>query len=150
MIVTQKPKPVCRILMVEDDPDRTLLLQSWLPPDVRTVVVTSAGRAIGLLERDRGNVYAGILLDHDLQQQISTEADRHLSGSNVVESIIRNVSKDVPVFVHSGNLQESPLMVRRLEESGFRVTRMQIDNLTRIHLQNWMEDVRELWEDLEE
>lgn len=47
--MTKKPKPVFRILIVEDDPDRAQTLESWLPEDVRTVVVTSAGKAMGLL-----------------------------------------------------------------------------------------------------
>lgn len=60
------PKPVFRTLIVEDDPERANILQDWLPDNVRPVVVTSAGKAMGVLARDRGNVYAGILLDHDL------------------------------------------------------------------------------------
>lgn len=87
----KKPKPVLRILIVEDDPDRARRLQSWLPEGVRTVVVASAGRALGVLHRDRGSVYAGILLDHDLQEQAATDSDRHLSGSDVVDAIIMNV-----------------------------------------------------------
>jgi CheY-like chemotaxis protein len=51
-------RPFFRILTVEDDPMRADLLQSWLPEDVRIVLVTTAGKAIGLIKRDRGNVYA--------------------------------------------------------------------------------------------
>jgi CheY-like chemotaxis protein len=35
----KKRKPVLRILIVEDDPDRARRLQSWLPQDTRSVVV---------------------------------------------------------------------------------------------------------------
>ena len=75
----KKRKPVLRILIVEDDPERARRLQSWLLQDARTVVVASAGRTLGVLHRDRGSVYAGILLDHDLQKQAATDSDRHLS-----------------------------------------------------------------------
>ena len=43
----KKRKPVLRILIVGDGPGRALRLQSWLPHDVRTVVVPSAGRSLG-------------------------------------------------------------------------------------------------------
>ena len=43
----KEPKPLMRILIVEDDAERALRLQSWLPQDLRTVVVPSAGRTMG-------------------------------------------------------------------------------------------------------
>jgi CheY-like chemotaxis protein len=58
-----------RILLIEDNPIRIALFQNWLPAEVRLLVVSSAGKAEGLLLRDRGRVYAGILLDNDLQEQ---------------------------------------------------------------------------------
>ncbi len=64
-----------RLLIIEDDSDRIQLFQSWVPERVLTVVATSAGRALGILERDPGHVYGGILLDHDLEKQTITEAD---------------------------------------------------------------------------
>lgn len=146
----KKPKPVLRILIVEDDPDRARRLRSWLPDNVRTVVVASAGRALGVLERDRGSVYAGILLDHDLQEQAATDSDRHLSGSDVVDAIIMNVSKHVPVLVQSVNVSHAPIMADRLESAGFWVTRIPMDKLTKEKLGVWMEEVCEIWEDLHE
>ena len=136
-----------RILIVEDDPDRIEILKTWLPDDVMTVAVTSSGKAIGLLERDCGRVYAGIMLDHDLQEQVAAESDRYLCGQDVVDAITRNIQKDVPILIHSMNLSESPAMVRRLEGSGFQVTRIPFANLSRENLTDWMEDARELWED---
>ena len=53
-------------LLVEDDPDRIARFTAWCPPDARLVVARGGGRALGLLERDPGRVYAGLLLDHDL------------------------------------------------------------------------------------
>lgn len=143
----KKPKPVFRILIVEDDPDRAETLQDWLPRDVRPVVVTSAGKAMGLLARDKGHVYAGILLDHDLQQQTAIEKDLYLSGEQVVESAIRNVYKDVPILVHSVNAQQASVMVSKLEAAGFDVTRMSMDHLKKEQLLEWVEEAREMWED---
>ena len=95
-----------------------LVIRCWLPKDVRSVV-TSAGKALGLLSRGRGNVYAGILLDHDLQQQTAASSDQYLSGEQVAEAIVRYVAKDVPILVHSVNVQRAPVMVSRLEAARF-------------------------------
>ncbi len=119
-------------------------------PALRTVVVASAGRALGVLQRERGSVYAGILLDHDLQEQAATDSDRHLSGNDVVDAIIMNVSKHVPILVHSVNVSQAPVMVGRLESAGFWVTRVPMDKLTKEKLDEWLEEVREIWEDLQE
>ena len=146
----KKPKAVFRILLVEDDPERTELLQSWLPKDVRTVVAASAGKAMGLLARDKGNVYGGILLDHDLQMQTVTRTDRYLCGSDVVNAIIRYISRDVPILVHSTNVQEAPVMVTRLENADFSVTRIPMYRLKQEQVVDWIEEARESWQDLNE
>src|SRR6056297_849675 len=104
------PKPRFRILMIEDDTERAELLQSWLPKDVIVVMASSAGRALGILERDRGYVYAGLMLDHDLQLQTATEADKGLSGSNIVDAVIRNIDRRTPILVHSYNRSKAPIM----------------------------------------
>ena len=146
----RRSKPFFRILVVEDDPQRASLLQSWLPEDVRTVLVTTAGKAIGLLKRDSGNVYAGIMLDHDLQLQRTTESDFYLSGGDVVEAVIRYISNDVPVLVHSMNFSQAPLMASRLHKAGFSVIQTPMNELTRAILCQWLEEAREIWEDLQE
>jgi CheY-like chemotaxis protein len=145
-----KPKPVMRVLMVEDNEIRAQRLQSWLPEDVRTVVASSVGRALGVLQRDRGDVYAGILLDHDLGQQAAVSSDRYMTGMDVVDAIIMNIAKHVPILVHSMNLTWAPVMVSRLTSAGFWVTRVQMDNLTEEWLHEWMEDVREIWKDMQD
>jgi CheY-like chemotaxis protein len=136
-----------RILIIEDDRERERILKSWLPPDVRTVVAGSGGRAIGILERDRGRVYAGILLDHDLQGRIATSTDRSLDGKDIVNMIVKNISKDVPILVHSMNVTQAPVMAQRLEKDGYSVTRIPMANLTKERLQAWVEEARAMWED---
>ena len=136
-----------RLLIIEDDHERERILRSWLPPDVKTVVAGSAGRAIGILERDRGSVYAGILLDHDLQGRIAPATDHYLDGKDVVQWIIKNISKDVPILVHSMNVTQAPVMAKRLEKDGFYVTRIPMANLTKERLQEWVEEARAVWDD---
>jgi CheY-like chemotaxis protein len=145
-----KRKAFFRILIVEDDPDRIEKFRSWLPKDVRTNVVTSAGKAMGVLKRDPGRVYDGIMLDHDLQRQAVNKVDRSLSASDLVDSIIHCVSKDVPILIHSTNVTEAPFMAARLESARFWVTRIPMSALTQKRLLDWVVEVRESradWED---
>lgn len=136
-----------RLLIIEDDYERERVLKSWLPSDVKTVVAGSAGRAIGVLERDRGSVYAGILLDHDLQGRTATSSDRLLDGKDIVNMIVKNISKNVPILVHSMNVTQAPIMAHRLEKDGYCVTLIPMANLTKERLQEWVSEARALWED---
>jgi len=129
---------------LKDDHERERILRSWLPPDVKTVVAGSGGRAIGILERDRGSVYAGILLDHDLQGRTATATDCTLDGKDVVNMIVKNISKNVPILVHSMNVTQAPVMARRLEKDGFYVTRIPMTSLTKERLQEWVAEARAL------
>jgi CheY-like chemotaxis protein len=135
-----------RILLIEDDNGRARKIREWLPEDVRLVHAGSAGRAIGILQRDR-DAYAGIMLDHDLQGQVATDMDFFLSGSNVVKSIIANVSNETPVMVHSMNPDDAPKMVHALTKSGFSVTRLPMVVMTKAGLNEWLQEVRESWDE---
>lgn len=147
----RRPHPICRILIIEDDTRRSEQLKAWLPEDMRAVVARSAGAAIGILNKDRGhNVYAGILLDHDLERRVATEADQYLCGADVAEAIKRNVSNGVPVLVHSMNVSQAPLLVSRLEGAGFTVERIPMANLTQRTFTEWVHEARLLWQDLHE
>lgn len=132
-----------RILIIEDNAQREKLLRSWIPPDARVVIAKSAGRAIGILERDRGRVYSGIVLDHDLQEKPATEADRYLSGQDLVDRIISNVSRDVPILVHSVNASQGWVMAVRLQKQGFEVTHIPMSLLTAGVFEEWVQEVRE-------
>ena len=144
-------KPL-RILLIEDDQDRAAKLRTWIPEEIKTVLAASAGRAIGILKLDGkhcGRIYAGIMLDHDLQAQAVTEMDRHLSGTQVVDSIIRHIQLDVPILVHSVSDTLAPGMVARLKSAGFSVTYIPMYNLTPECLNDWLKYVMDLWDDEE-
>jgi CheY-like chemotaxis protein len=147
------PKPtVYRILLVEDDQERADILISYLPKDIRVVFASSAGRALGIVKTDHRNrrdksPYCGIMLDHDLQEQIVCAEEGLLSGMNVVDAIIDSVSRDVPILIHSMNPSEAPMMVKKLKSAGFRVTRMPMRELTAEKLLGWLEDECEAYND---
>ena len=148
-----KPKlTVHRILLVEDDQERADRLISYLPKHMRVVQASSAGRAIGIIRADhrhRGDKspYCGIMLDHDLQEQIVSADDSQLSGMNVVGAIVQYVPRNVPVLVHSMNLSEAPTMVKKLTGSGFSVTRIPMWEMTTEKLLKWLEEECEIYDD---
>lgn len=141
------PEKVFRLLVIEDDTSRVEMLRDWLPEKIKLVVAPSAGAAIGILKRDRGNVYGGIMLDHDLQQRAMTSMDKALSGTVVAETIIDTVSPDVPVLIHSMNSTGSAHMAVILQNAGFDVTRVPISGLDFERFTEWVEEAYDLWED---
>jgi CheY-like chemotaxis protein len=139
-------RPVFRLLVVEDDSERLDMFRSWVPSDVHIVWARSAGVAIGLIRRDSSADYGGVLLDHDLQQQVITPDDQDLSGSNVAQELIMNKYFDVPILVHSTNQRAAPRMVSQLRHSGFCVTHLPMYQLTQPLFREWVCEVKELWE----
>lgn len=142
------PRELIRILIVEDDPEREKLLLSWLPPEVKPVVATSAGKAIGILRVDRRAVHAGIVLDYDLQARKASEADRYLSGEDVAQAIIEHISRHVPILIHSMNQYQRGVIGRQLKRTGFDVTTIPMDMLTPESFREWVDSVIENWRDL--
>jgi len=136
-----------RLLLIEDSQHRIDKIRSWLPEDCLLVVASSAGKAIGILQRDRGYVYGAVMLDHDLNEQALTEADLSLSGSDLVETLVTHLSRDVPILVHSMNATRAPLVVQRLNRARFEVTRLPFEMLHRDAFLNWLEDARFNWAD---
>ena len=139
-------KPALRLLVVEDNDDRVELFRAWLPDGFLLVHASSAGRALGILRRDRGTVYAGILLDHDLQGQAANDADRALSGTQVAELVAQNVDPRVPILVHSTNRTKGTSMVQALSAQGFDVEHQPMDELTRTAFLDWVRYVAEVWD----
>ena len=135
-----------RILIIEDDPTREEKLRSWLPADMNAVNARSAGTAIGILKRDKGKVYAGIVLDHDLERRPASESDLFLCGKDVVDIIISKVFRDVSILIHSVNESQVPVMHTLLEKAGFAVKRIPMDVLTAASFNEWLDYVRENFE----
>ncbi len=142
------PPSVKRLLIIEDNAQREQTLRSWLPPDFRPVVASSAGKAIGILDRDRGAVYAAVVLDHDLQERRVTEQDGVLCGQDVAETLMRCLSKEVPILVHSNNASQAPILFSRLCRAGFEVTQIPMEALTRERFEEWLRAVSQNWESI--
>jgi hypothetical protein len=142
------PPRFFRLLLIEDDVDRVQSVRTWLPPWARLVWAQSAGGALGLIRRDPGQVYAGVMLDHDLAQRAMTAEDAALSGSDVALALIAHFSPNIPILVHSTNQVRVPRVVRQLEEQGFWVTRLPWYEMTEAAFLAWIQEARELWEEL--
>ncbi|MGH8550177.1 MAG: hypothetical protein ACRERU_16560 [Methylococcales bacterium] len=141
----ENPNNFLRLLIIEDNPQRIELFTEWVPADIKPVFAKSAGRAIGLLKRDRGLVYAGVMLDRDLNEQPVIESERWLSTNDFMPVLIDSICLDVPVLVHSMNMGKAKSLVRELETAGFWVTRIPMVELTRPRFEQRLEDVREIW-----
>jgi len=131
-----------RLLVIDDSNERIATLCAWLPKDVHSVIATSPGRALKVLDLDPGAVYAGILLDHDLGQQVVSDAEHGLTGLDVARRVVHRISPDVPILVHSMSHHGGAAMQQLLEAAGFSVTRIRFEELTRERLHHWLDDVR--------
>ncbi len=141
-----KPKKI-PILLIEDDLRRIQWFGNYLPIDFRLIVARSGGTALGMIKRDKGHVYGGIMLDHDLQMRQVVADDGNISGSQLVDAIITCISPDVPILVHSMNPEKSPMMVRKLSDAGFWVTKETWFDITEDSYMEWLEGVQEEWND---
>ena len=135
-----------RLLIIDDSPVRIDILRQWVPDDIHAVYTTSAGRAMKVLDLDPGTVYAGIMLDHDLGQQVAAEAEHDFTGMDVARRIVLRVPSDIPILVHSTSWSGAASMQHTLEAAGFPVNRIRFDDLTRERLLDWLEDVRAEWQ----
>ena len=113
-----------RILIVEDNPHRINQFKEWKPKDINLVFVTSAGPALGLIQRDKGYIYAGVMLDHDLVEQHVSESESNLSGSQVTNLIIECFSYETYVLIHSMNASKGFSMQSKLENADFNVIKI--------------------------
>lgn len=132
-----------RVLIIEDNPERERPILAGLPSDVKGVVARSAGLAIGILRRDPGKVYSGVILDHDLHERQIVAADAHLNGQDVVGAIAQYVDRAVPVLIHSMNATQRAVMARTLERAGFEVTTIPMNLLDREAMCEWLRAVRD-------
>lgn len=138
-----------RILLVEDDPDRIATFRAWVvSTEFVLIEASSGGRALGLLRKGMTGGIAGVCLDHDLEKQPVSENDLRLSGTGLITAITQSVPRSVPVLIHSMNAQKPPAMERSLNSAGFSVTRIRMAALTRESFYEWLQDVRDNWEDM--
>ena len=136
--------PVLRVLVVEDNEERIDLLQAWSPGDVHLVLVRSGGRAIRTIELDSGNVYTGIMLDHDLNEQVVVPHEEEVDGREVVRKIIQFISPDVPILIHSMNSEGRKRMKCTLETAGFFVELVPFSQMTKSRFLTWIDELRKV------
>ncbi|CRI67807.1 hypothetical protein THIOKS1850007 [Thiocapsa sp. KS1] len=137
-----------RLLLIEDNAGREQEFRSWLPPDVLLRWAQSAGTALGVIRRDPGHIWSGVLLDHDLAERARTTEDTSLSGTDVALALMAHFSVDIPILIHSTNQVQAPRVARQLEEKGFWVTHIPYYHMTEQKFVAWVEAVRELWDDI--
>lgn len=140
-------RPRFRLLLIEDSQHRIDIIRSWLPGTCLLVVAASAGKAIGILQRDPGYVYGAVMLDHDLNEQAVTDEDLTLSGSDLIESLIKHLSRNVPIMIHSMNSFRAPALVKKLKGAGFNAQRVrfsEIEEEQKVFL-NWLNEARCNW-----
>ncbi len=145
---SHKPVPRFRLLLIEDDEGREQQLRAWLPDDILMSWAQSAGTAMGVIRRDTGHVWSGVMLDHDLEQRARTEDDLRLSGTDVALAIMEHFSIDIPILVHSANQAQAPRVVRQLEQKGFWVKHIPYYHMTEQKLAAWVEEAQAIWSDL--
>lgn len=147
MRVTERAR-VFRLLLIEDDIGRVEDFRAWLPSWAMLVWAQSAGAALGVIRRDSGRVYGGVLLDHDLEQRAKTMDDESLSGTDVALALVQHFSTDVPILIHSMNQVHVPRVARQLEDRGFWVTRIPFYNLSEARFRAWLDEARDIWEEI--
>lgn len=131
-----------RILVVEDSEWRIEQFRKWTPDDVRLVETRCGGRAIGTIGRSGRQDWAGIMLDHDLEEQAVNAARGNVDGHAVVRAIISTVDPATPILIHSVNNSGANQMKQALEQAGFFVTRIRMADLNETHFLDWLEEVR--------
>ena len=134
-----------RLLLIEDNKERIETFQSWLPEDTILVVATSGGQAMGVLKRVEPGDYAGLMLDHDLREQLKIVDEFALSGSDMVDLIIKRLDRDVGILIHSQNPGGASSMLKKLNQAGFWVIRVPMHQLTQETFREWVQDLREMW-----
>lgn len=133
----------CRILLVEDDTRRVEMFRAWADADTHIVWTQTGGTALGLLDRDRGHLYDGILLDHDLDKRARTSVDAGIDGQQICRKIVETQSNFVPVLIHSMNPFHVPAMIETLTVAGFHVEAVTMAELTRARFEEWVAFLRE-------
>lgn len=144
-----RPPTRFRILLIEDDARRERWFRAQLPVDIPLSWAPSAGTALGAIRRDRGHIWGGVLLDHDLDLRNRTADDRDLCGTDVALALMECFSLDIPILVHSTNQVQAPRVVRQLEQKGFWVTHCPFYNMNEQVFAEWLSEARAIWADVQ-
>jgi len=131
-----------RLLLVEDDSERVEKIRAWLPADVRLVWASCAGSALGLLRHDKGDAYAGVLLDFDLHRQLKVNDGHPRTGADVARRLVTSLSRDTPILVHSMNSAGRTQSTAILRDAGFEVSIIPMKFLTQERFGRWLEQMR--------
>jgi hypothetical protein len=134
-----------RLLIIEDNADRIAQFKAWEPDDMHFVFATSPGTALGLIKRDKGLIYCGVCLDHDLQEQQVCQSEESFSGTQIAAALVQHFSYEIPILIHSMNETKASAMVKALTKADFYVTRIPMIHLTHQRFTNWLSEVRENW-----
>ena len=135
-----------RVLIIEDNAVRIACFQAWKPEWIHFVFASSPGAALGLISRDRGLIYAGVMLDHDLQEQRVCQSEQAFSGTQIAHAIVEHFSYEIPILIHSMNETKASGMAKIVTKADFSVTRIPMSILTEQRLHEWLAEVKENWE----
>lgn len=138
-----------RLLLIEDADHRIQTFTRWLQgSDFVLVVCRSGGQAKGMLTHGGAEVIAGVLLDHDLTDARITEADHHLSSTDVLPLLATRLHRWTPILIHSHNPVQAPKMHRALATAGMEVTQVPFSDLVSEAFDQWLMTVRDHWDDV--
>ena len=132
-----------KILMVESDISREIAMREWLDRDHDLKIkCTSIGNIVmSIIERDHEYAWHGIMLDYDLDE--FREDVSYKSGWDVAKTIAKNTDKDVPIYIHSMNPDESQEMFEFFKDEGFTsVTKTTFAEITRERFLDWLQECR--------
>ena len=132
-----------RILIVDDETERRATLARYIGSSATVVECESAGGAIGLLRRDCGAVYCGIMLDYDLGGRKGASGGPFLSGEDVADALCQYIDRSVRVFIHSNAKSHTPALANRLRQAGFEVERVSFDDTTESIVREWVDEIVE-------
>lgn len=137
-------KQKMRILVVEDSHSRFGRIEAMFPHDARSIWTSCGATALSVLERDRGETFSGIMLDFDLDQSLYNVGGPTLTGEDVAQRVVKNISRDTPILVHSMNPSGRQKLVSILTGSGFSVTQIPMGDLTKEKFDEWINECREV------
>lgn len=138
-----------RLVLIEDSAYRIDAFIEWLAgSEFVLIVCRSGGQAKGMMSRGGAEAIAGIMLDHDLTESTITEHDQNMSATDVLPLIATKMRRGTPILIHSHNPGQAPKMHRALDAARMSVTRTRFASLTESAFLEWLQEVRDNWEDV--